>query len=168
MEGAYARHFATYSRRATLRAQVKPLIWVESIIEKHSHSRVEFMIKAKAQFKRRSTANSVVIIVPVPADADTPKLKATMGACVLQTVIHPPRTYVLTVQAHLPHEDARGPILRIAPPNAIRLGGFNTASLLPHHCCPAQAHVSTCRRSAALSGPSSSSRAARNTTCVPA
>lgn len=25
--------------------QVKPLIWIESVIERHSHSRVEYMIK---------------------------------------------------------------------------------------------------------------------------
>ena len=35
--------------------QVKPLVWIESSIEKHSHSRVEYMVKAKSQFKRRST-----------------------------------------------------------------------------------------------------------------
>lgn len=61
--------------------QVKPLIWIESIIERHEHSRVEYMIKAKSQFKRRSTANNVEIIIPVPADADSPKFKTTIGSC---------------------------------------------------------------------------------------
>lgn len=28
--------------------QVKPLIWIESVIEKHSHSRIEYMIKVRA------------------------------------------------------------------------------------------------------------------------
>lgn len=28
-------------------AQVKPLIWIESVIEKHSHSRIEYMIKVR-------------------------------------------------------------------------------------------------------------------------
>ena len=74
-----------------LNTHVKPLIWVESVIERHSHSRVEYLIKvcgcilfylllamllvsqAKGQFKRRSTANDVEIHIPVPADADTPK-----------------------------------------------------------------------------------------------
>ncbi len=60
--------------------QVKPLIWIESSIEKHSHSRVEYMVKAKSQFKRRSTANNVEIIIPVPSDADTGRFKATCGA----------------------------------------------------------------------------------------
>ncbi|KAK5993900.1 AP-1 complex subunit mu-1 [Cladobotryum mycophilum] len=43
---------------------VKPLIWVECLVESHSGSRIEYMLKAKAQFKRRSTANNVEIIVP--------------------------------------------------------------------------------------------------------
>ncbi|XP_055330033.1 AP-1 complex subunit mu-1-like [Paramacrobiotus metropolitanus] len=62
-----------------LSTQVKPLIWIESVIERFSHSRVEYMVKAKSQFKRRSTANNVEIIIPVPNDADTPKFKATVG-----------------------------------------------------------------------------------------
>lgn len=64
-----------------LNTHVKPLIWVESVIERHAHSRVEYMIKAKSQFKRRSTANNVEIIVPVPVDADSPKFKTTNGSC---------------------------------------------------------------------------------------
>jgi AP-1 complex subunit mu len=55
--------------------QIKPLIWIESVIERHAHSRVEFTVKAKSQFKRRSTANNVEIIVHVPNDADSPKFK---------------------------------------------------------------------------------------------
>ena len=35
------------------------------------------MIKAKAQFKRRSTANNVEIYVPVPDDADSPKFRVS-------------------------------------------------------------------------------------------
>ena len=61
--------------------QVKPLIWIESVIERHAHSRIEFMVKAKSQFKRRSTANNVEIIIPVPNDADSPKFKTTIGHC---------------------------------------------------------------------------------------
>merc|ERR1740138_680866 len=56
-----------------LDTQVRPLIWIESVIERHSHSRVEYMIKCKSQFKRRSTANNVVVKIPVPTDADSPK-----------------------------------------------------------------------------------------------
>jgi len=64
-----------------LNTAVKPLIWIESEIETHSHSRVEIMVKAKSQFKRRSTANNVEIICPVPNDADSPKFKTSIGAC---------------------------------------------------------------------------------------
>lgn len=60
--------------------QVKPLIWIESVIERHAHSRVEYMVKAKSQFKRRSTANNVEIIIPVPNDADSPKFKTSVGS----------------------------------------------------------------------------------------
>merc|ERR1711892_569902 len=58
-----------------LQTQIKPLVWVESHIEKHAHSRVEIMVKARSQFKRRSTANNVEILVPVPSDADSPKFR---------------------------------------------------------------------------------------------
>jgi len=62
-----------------LNTQVKPLIWVESVVEAHSHSRIEFAIKAKSQFKSRSVANNVEIIIPVPDDVDTPSFKASIG-----------------------------------------------------------------------------------------
>lgn len=88
-----------------LNTQVKPLIWTEALIEYHKGSRVEYMVKvscssnetlrlrgahysvstnvkvlvlqAKAQFKRRSTANNVEIYVPVPDDADSPKFRVS-------------------------------------------------------------------------------------------
>lgn len=59
---------------------VRPPIMVESIIERHSHSRVEYLVKAKGQFKRSSTASNVEITVPVPADADSPKFRVTAGS----------------------------------------------------------------------------------------
>jgi len=71
--------FEVMSYRLT--SNVKPLIWVEAIIERHTHSRVEYMIKAKSQFKDRSTANDVEIIVPVPPDADSPLFKCSVGKC---------------------------------------------------------------------------------------
>ncbi|KJE88774.1 AP-1 complex subunit mu-1 [Capsaspora owczarzaki ATCC 30864] len=62
-----------------LSTAVKPLIWIEAVVERHSHSRVEYLIKAKSQFKRRSIANNVDIVIPVPSDADSPKFKTTIG-----------------------------------------------------------------------------------------
>lgn len=63
-----------------LTTQVKPLIWVEAVVEKHTHSRVEYMVKAKSQFKRQSIANHVEVIIPVPSDADSPKFKSSVGS----------------------------------------------------------------------------------------
>jgi len=44
-------------------------------------------LQAKAQFKRRSTANNVSIIIPVPDDADTPRFRTNIG-----TVHYAPET----------------------------------------------------------------------------
>ena len=63
-----------------LNTQVKPLIWVESDVRNHSGSRIEFVLKARAQFKRRSTANNVEILVPVPSDADSPRFRTNIGS----------------------------------------------------------------------------------------
>ena len=63
-----------------LSSQVKPLIWVECLVETHSGSRIEYMIKAKAQFKRRSTANNVEIIIPVPDDGDSARFQTGIGS----------------------------------------------------------------------------------------
>lgn len=65
-----------------LNTHVKPLIWVEAVVEPHSHSRIEYMIKAKSQFKSRSIANNVEIIIPVPPDVDSPSFKASIGTVV--------------------------------------------------------------------------------------
>jgi len=62
-----------------LNTQVKPLIWVEAVVEPHSHSRIEYMIKTKSQFKARSVANNVDIYIPVPPDVDSPSFKASIG-----------------------------------------------------------------------------------------
>jgi len=62
-----------------LNTNVKPLIWVEARVESYKSSRVEYLVKAKSQFKPRSTANNVQIFIPVPPDADSPKFKASIG-----------------------------------------------------------------------------------------
>lgn len=63
-----------------LETQVKPLIWVEAVVEPHSRSRIEYMVKAKSQFKSRSIANNVDIIIPVPNDVDSPSFKTSIGS----------------------------------------------------------------------------------------
>ncbi|KAL5165716.1 AP-1 complex subunit mu-2 [Glycine soja] len=63
-----------------LSTQVKPLVWVEAQVEKHSKSRIEIMVKARSQFKERSTATNVEIELPVPADATNPNVRTSMGS----------------------------------------------------------------------------------------
>ena len=41
--------------------QVKPLIWVESVIERHAHSRVEFMIKV-CLLQYQTYLNTIVVV----------------------------------------------------------------------------------------------------------
>merc|ERR1712216_1049192 len=63
-----------------LNTQVKPLIWVETVVDPGvSRSRIEYMVKARSQFKSRSTANNVEIIIPVPSDVDSPNFKTPYG-----------------------------------------------------------------------------------------
>merc|ERR1712216_371666 len=63
-----------------LNTQVKPLIWVETVVDSgSSRSRIEDVVKAKSQFKSRSAANNVEIIVPVPSDVDSPSFKTSGG-----------------------------------------------------------------------------------------
>merc|ERR1711916_236091 len=45
-----------------LNTTVKPLIWVEAVVEPHSH-RIEYMVKTKSHFKSRSIANNVEIVI---------------------------------------------------------------------------------------------------------
>jgi AP-1 complex subunit mu len=65
-----------------LQTHVKPLIWVRAMVEPHSNSRIEYMVKAKSQFKRQSVANGVEIRIPVPGDVSSPSFKASIGTVV--------------------------------------------------------------------------------------
>jgi AP-1 complex subunit mu len=62
-----------------LNTHVKPLIWVEAVVEPHKGSRIEYMIKTRSQFKAKSVANNVEIIIPVPSDVDSPSFKSSVG-----------------------------------------------------------------------------------------
>jgi AP-1 complex subunit mu len=61
-----------------LSTEVKPLIWVDAIIELRQ-TRVDYIVKARAQLKPRAVANSVKIIIPVLPDVDTPHFKCSSG-----------------------------------------------------------------------------------------
>ena len=67
----------TLSRTYRLSQNVRPLIWVECAVEKHSRSRTEYLVKARSQFKERSSASNVEIFLPLPPDAITPTVRAS-------------------------------------------------------------------------------------------
>lgn len=46
-------------------------------MEKHSRSRTEYLVKARSQFKERSSASNVEIFLPLPPDAITPTVRAS-------------------------------------------------------------------------------------------
>ncbi|MDP2438313.1 MAG: AP-1 complex subunit mu [archaeon] len=77
--------------RYRLNTQVKPLIWVEARVDSHKHSRIAYTITVKSQYKSRSTANNVVISIPVPSDASLPKFRAPIGV----VKYHPEKNAIL-------------------------------------------------------------------------
>ena len=104
-----------------LDTHVKPLIWVEAVVEPHRGSRIEYMIKTRSQFKSRSVANNVEIIIPVPPDVDSPSFKSSVGNvtylpdkdCVVWTIkqFHGGREYLMRAHFGLPsisREEADG------------------------------------------------------------
>lgn len=63
-----------------LSQNIKPLIWVECLVDKPSRSKTEYLVKARSQFKERSSATNVEIILPLPPDATTPMVKTSQGS----------------------------------------------------------------------------------------
>ena len=63
-----------------LNTMLKPLIWVDCKTHTYSKSRFEIVAKVRAQFKSKSHANNVVIKIPVPEDADSPRFVASQGS----------------------------------------------------------------------------------------
>ena len=73
---------------------------------------VEYMIKAKSQFKTRSIANNVKIKIPVPTDVAAPSFKASVGNvtyvpdedCIVWHIkqFHGSREYLMRAQFSLP------------------------------------------------------------------
>jgi len=62
-----------------LSAAIKPIIHIDSTIERYKRSRVEMLIRARAQYRPQSVAQNVQIRIPVPPDVDTPKAQCTAG-----------------------------------------------------------------------------------------
>lgn len=59
---------------------MKPLISVNCKTKVHKHSRIEILCSVKTQIKKKSTANNVQVIIPIPDDADTPKFFPEYGS----------------------------------------------------------------------------------------
>ena len=62
-----------------LNTVVKPLFWVECTLDSYTHSKIEYTVRVKSQYKPRSYANNVEIVIPVPPDANMPYFKAGIG-----------------------------------------------------------------------------------------
>lgn len=62
-----------------LSAAIKPIIHIDSTIERYKNSRVEMLIRARTQYRPQSVAQNVQIKIPVPPDVDTPKAQCTAG-----------------------------------------------------------------------------------------
>lgn len=58
---------------------MKPLIAVNCKTKIHKHSRIEILCTVRANIKKKSTANNVEVIIPIPEDADTPKFIPEYG-----------------------------------------------------------------------------------------
>ena len=59
--------------------QVKPLVHVESQVETLGRTRMMFNVRASMAFKARSTAQSVVLRIPLPSDCHAPEAQCTVG-----------------------------------------------------------------------------------------
>lgn len=108
------------------KSTLKPLIWVESSIEKHSGSRVELSVKLTTHYRAKSVASFVEVTIPVPPDADSPVFDTPVGACkyapekdaIIWTMkqLYGGRQYILKAELGLPsvqsdaERDARPPI----------------------------------------------------------
>ena len=62
--------------------QIKPLISCKVEIKNHSETRIEYIVKAKTNFKNRSVAKNVSIYIPVPLDIQNATFKTTSGSVV--------------------------------------------------------------------------------------
>lgn len=113
-----------------LSTQVRPLIWVECNIERHSRTRVEYLVKARSQFKERSYANGVEIKLPVPMDATTPVVRSSMGSAtyapeqeaLLWKIKSFPggKEYLLRAKFSLPSVEASDEVMEKKPPIQVK------------------------------------------------
>lgn len=62
-----------------LNTQLKPLIMVEVNTESHSSTKIEYNIKAKSNYRSKSIAHNVEILIPVPNDLQKPVFKVNIN-----------------------------------------------------------------------------------------
>lgn len=58
-----------------LNTQLKPLIWVEVNIDQNTKTKIEYTVKAKSNYRNKSVAHNVEIMIPVPNDLKNPVFK---------------------------------------------------------------------------------------------
>jgi AP-1 complex subunit mu len=58
---------------------IKRIIDIDSTIERNERSRVEILIRARAQYRAQSVAQNVKIHIQVPSDVGIPKAQCTAG-----------------------------------------------------------------------------------------
>ena len=62
-----------------LDVEMKPLIWVEVSVDVKGETRMEYCVKARANFKPRSVASNCDIYIPLPSDVVKAECKGTLG-----------------------------------------------------------------------------------------
>ena len=72
--------FELMSYRLDIR--VKPLFSVDVIVETPSSTKIGFVVKVKSNYKEKSIANNVDILVPVPEDVEAPNFHSATGSAV--------------------------------------------------------------------------------------
>lgn len=60
----------------------RPLFAINATVDVKSRSRAIINVTAKSQFRKRSSASSVEIAIPVPRDADSPRFRTSKGTVV--------------------------------------------------------------------------------------
>ncbi|ESW97063.1 hypothetical protein KL918_000674 [Ogataea parapolymorpha] len=59
---------------------LKPLFMIDYKMKNHSNTRIEIMIKVRANYKSKISANRLEIRIPVPEDVDSPKFHYNKGS----------------------------------------------------------------------------------------
>ena len=59
--------------------KVKPLFTVDVIIEEPGETKIRFLVKVKSNYKQKSIANNVDVLVPVPDDVENPYFRTATG-----------------------------------------------------------------------------------------